>query len=120
MKEKSRILLLLKLDSTRLLGRIKGRAPEYMQIFSSRRTREHFRDIFQTKYSSINFRDLKDCGEEVLVSLDQFYGKVDDLDWYLFCTQEMPATVEENLMQRISDIEKSHEGLLLHIDAESK
>ena len=120
MKEKSRIYLLLKLDSTRLLGRIKGRAPEYMQIFSSRRTREHFSEIFKTKYSDIAIGDLKECGEEVLLGLDQFYGKVDDLHWYLSCTQEMPSTVEENLMQRVVDIEKSHQSLLLHIEADSQ
>ena len=108
----------MKLDSARLLWRIKNRAPEYMQIFSSRRVREHFGDIFKTKYSEFAVGDLKQCSEEVLLGLDQFYGKVDDLHWYLDCTQEMPATVEEHLMQKINDIEKSHQSLRLHIDAD--
>ena len=111
-------MLLLKLDSTRLLGRIRDRAPEYMQIFSLRRTREHFESLFKTKYSEITMGDLKHCGEEVLVGADQFYGKMDDLHWYLYCTQEMPATVEEHLHQRIGDLEKSHQSLQLHIDAD--
>ena len=118
MSEKNKILLLLKLDSMRLLGRVRDRAPEYMQIFSSRRTRDHFGEIFKTKYSEITMGDLKHCGEEVLLSLDQFYGRVDDLRWYLGCTQEMPATVEEHLMQRVGDIEKSCQSLQLHIDAD--
>ena len=69
----------MKLDSTRLLGRIKGRAPEYMQIFSSQRIREHFKGIFKTKYPDIPITELKYCSEEVLLGLDRFYGKVDDL-----------------------------------------
>ena len=111
-------MLLLKLDSGRLMGRLKNRAPEYMQIFSSRRVRDHFEDIFKTKYSDMTIGDLKCCGEEVLVGADRFYGKVDDLYWYLCSTQEMPATVEEYLVQTLTDIEKSHQSLQLHIDAD--
>ena len=110
--------MLLKLDSTRLLGRIMDRAPEYMQIFSSRRTREHFGAIFKTKYSDMTLEVLKECGEEVLLGLDRFYGKVDDLHWYLGCTQEMPVTVEEELARRIGDIERAHQSLQIHIDAD--
>ena len=97
----TRILLILKLDSQRLLERVKYRAPEYMQVFSSRRIRDHFSEIFETKYSDITIADLKHCGEEVLISLDQFYNKVEKLHWYLQHTQEMPATVENHVMQEI-------------------
>ena len=113
-------MLLLKLDSTRLMGRIKDRAPEYMQIFSAQRMRDHFDEIFKTKYSDIPLSDLKCCGEEVLKGLDRFYGQVDDLRWYLCCTQEMPATVEENLMQRVREIEQSYQSLQLHIDEDGQ
>ena len=113
-----KILLILKLDSQKLYERIKYRAPEYMQIFSAQRTRDHFADIFKTKYSDIKISELKYCGEEVLVALDHFYSKVDDLHWYLGQTQEMPASVEDYIFQRIKEIEILYETLQLHISAD--
>ncbi|MCP4914187.1 MAG: hypothetical protein GY909_13830 [Oligoflexia bacterium] len=116
--ETLRILTLLKLDATRLFQRIKRREAEYMQVFSAKRTREHFPHIFKNRYEGIKIEDLKLCSEEVIMGLDSFYTHVDDLRWYLSHTEEMPGTVNEKVSKSIRDLEKAYDMLSLYIDAE--
>ena len=98
-----RVLTLLKIDADRLFERIKKREVEYMQVFSAKRTREHFKDIFKNKYETISFSDLKLCSEEVMMGLDNFYTLVDEMRWYLAHTEEMPGTVTEKVNKLINE-----------------
>lgn len=116
--ETQQLLLLLKLDALRLFERIKHRAPEYLNIFSNRRTREHFPEVFKNRYDGIGLSELKMCSEDVIIGLDQFYTLVDELRWYLGQTQDMPATVSDRVYAIIHDLEQAHETLSLYIDAE--
>jgi hypothetical protein len=116
--EAQQLLILLKLDALRLFERIKYRAPEYLNIFSNRRTREHFPEIFKNRYDGIALSDLKKCSEDVIIGLDQFYTQVDELRWYLGQTQDMPGTVSDKVYAFISDLEHGHDTLALYIDAE--
>lgn len=113
-----RILLALSLDAEQLYGRIKYRRAEYMQLFSSLRTRHHFASIFRNKYYDTTIADLQHCSEDVLVALGRFYTKVDQLHWYLTCTQDMPVTVEENIERALREIGPFHDALQLHVRAE--
>ncbi|MDC1174735.1 hypothetical protein OAT67_05050 [Bacteriovoracaceae bacterium] len=113
-----RVLTLLKIDADRLFERIKKREVEYMQVFSAKRTREHFKDIFKNKYETISFSDLKLCSEEVMMGLDNFYTLVDEMRWYLAHTEEMPGTVTERVNKLINEMEKCHDTLSLYIGAE--
>lgn len=67
-----RLLTLLKLDAKRLYERIRYRAPEYLFIFSSKRTRDHFAEVFKNRYKDVSIEDLKMVGQEVIISLDGF------------------------------------------------
>jgi hypothetical protein len=96
------VLLLLKLDSQRLYDRIKYRSPEYLSIFSSKRTREHFREIFKNRYDSIEIEDLKLCGDPVIRSADEFYHFVDEMKWYLNTTEDMPNSVDDKIHKLIA------------------
>ncbi|MBT7609869.1 MAG: hypothetical protein HN576_08935 [Bacteriovoracaceae bacterium] len=96
------ILLLLKLDSKRLYDRIKYRSPEYLSIFSNKRTREHFREIFKNRYDSIEIEDLKLCSESVIRNVDEFYHFVDEMKWYLNTTEDMPNTVDDKIHKLIA------------------
>jgi hypothetical protein len=117
-EDRTRLLLLLRLDAQRLFERIKYREVEYMRIFSMKRTREHFKDVFRNRYESCVIAELRECGEEVIVGLDQFYYKVDELRWYLNTTEDMPGTVEDTVSHFIRDLEDRHETLQLYISAE--
>lgn len=117
--EKSLIMLtILRIDAQRLYERIKYREAEYMYHFSAKRTRDHFTEIFKNKYQTVTVDDLKLCGEEVIVGLDQFYAKVDEMKWYLMVTEDMPGTVQEHVTHMIREIDESYDILQLYINAE--
>ena len=117
-EEAMRILTLLKLDAQRLFERIEYRRPEYIQIFSVKRTRGHFPQIFKNRYEEIRLSELKNCSPEVIVGLDNFYSKVDELRWYLGVTEDMPITVEENIKSFIGELKGLYQTLQTHINAE--
>lgn len=117
-QESQRILMLLKLDAKRLFERIKFRSPEYLYEFSLKRTRDHFSAVFTNRYDGTSIKELMLCGEEVIVGLDQFYSRVDELRWYLNHTQDMPTKVEYKVLSEVRELEKLFETLNLLIDVE--
>ena len=116
-EESQKVLILLKLDSQHLFDRIKNRMNEYLRTFEVKRTRVHFKDIFRNRYNEIHVDDLKECSSEVIVALDKYYSRVDDMSWYLNHTEDLPNLVRDNLHVGIRDLEKSLSILNLHIDA---
>lgn len=116
--ESLKILTILRLDAQRVFEKIKYREPEYMHHFSAKRTRDHFGEIFKHRYDDISVQDLMFCGEEVIIGLDQFYTKVDDLKWYLMVTEDMPGTVQEQVTHTVRELEEAYELLQLYINAE--
>jgi hypothetical protein len=117
-QQTKQLLVLLKLDAQRLFERIKYRAPEYLGVFSARRVRDHFPDIFKNRYHVATLELLSRCSEEVIVGLDQFYTRADDLQWYLANTQDMPMKVSDHVYHIISELEDDFATLSLYIDAE--
>lgn len=113
-----RVLLLLKLDANNLFKRIKNRKTEYLEIFALRRTREHFPMIFKNRYEGTSIMDLSHCSTELIATLDQFYTLVEEMNWYLFQTQDMPNTVEDFIERKIIRLEKLLATLNLFLDAE--
>lgn len=113
-----RYLLLLKLDAQNLLDRIKDRRSEFVEVFSLRRTREHFPKIFHTRYDSTTIQDLVHCSSETIVALDQFHKLAEEMSWYLYQTEDMPGTVEENIFRMTKRLEKLHGTLNLYLNAE--
>ena len=110
------MLTLLKVDAQRLFERIKYRKVTYMDVFSTRRTREHFPEIFTNKYQSFPANLLVETNREIIVSIDGFYSKADNIKWYLMTTQDMPATVREKLNPMIRELENHFHELINLID----
>jgi Mg2+ and Co2+ transporter CorA len=117
-EESQRTLMLLKLDAKRVFERIKFRAPEYLGEFSLKRTREHFKDIFKNRYDETSIKELIFCGQEVIVALDHFYSKIDEIRWYLNHTQDMPNRVDDKIHSHIKELQSLYETLNLYIDVE--
>jgi hypothetical protein len=113
-----RILMLLKIDANNVFKRIKTRKNEYLEIFALRRTREHFPEIFTTRYESTSLELLTHCSTELITTLDQFYTPVEEMRWYLFQTEDMPNTVEDFIERKIRRMEKLLATLNLYLDAE--
>lgn len=116
--ELHQLLVLLKLDAQRLYERIKYRAPEYLNVLSLKRTREHFKDVFKSRYFEMELSDLKKCSEDVIIGLDQYYSRVDNLHWYLNHTQDMPMMISDRVYASIKELESLYQTLTLYIDAE--
>lgn len=113
-----RYLLLLKLDAKNLLNRVKERRKEFVEVFAMRRTREHFTWLFSNRYEKTTIRDLAHCSTETIQALDQFYTLIDEMKWYLYHTEDMPNTVEDNVYRLSKKLEKLHSTLSLYLDAE--
>lgn len=113
-----RILLLLKIDANNLFTRIRDRKIEYLEIFALRRTRAHFPKIFGNRYEATPLTDLAHCGTELITLLDQYYGLAEEMNWYLFATEDMPGTVETFIDRKIKKMGKLLESLNVYIDAE--
>lgn len=115
---KERILFLIKIDANNLFNRIKLRKLEYLEIFALRRTREHFPQIFKNRFSEASFKELSCCSTELIFILDQYYGHCEEMNWYLFHTQDMPNTVEDYIDRKIIKMERLLETLNLYLEAE--
>lgn len=113
-----RLLTLIKLDAKRLYERIRYRAPEYLFIFSSKRTREHFKEVFKNRYKDVRIEDLKMVGQEVIIALDEFYSLVDEIHWYVNSTEDMPGTVDDKVNKWIVKLTPVYQKLCLYIDAD--
>lgn len=113
-----RLLVILKNDTRRLFERIKYREREYLTILSLKRTREHFKDVFKSLYETITIDQLSLLSEEVIVALDEFYAPVEKLRWYLNHSEDMPATMKDNVRKQVNEIESKYELLKLYINAE--
>lgn len=117
-EQTQRILLLLKIDANNLFTRIKDRKNEYLEIFALRRTRAHFPKIFNNRYEATPLHDLAHCGAELITLLDQYYSQAEEMNWYLFATEDMPGTVEAYIDRKIRKMGKLLETLNIFLDAE--
>ncbi|MBT3983688.1 MAG: hypothetical protein HOE90_20195 [Bacteriovoracaceae bacterium] len=100
-----RYLILLKLDARSLFNRISKRSKDYMNIFVIKRTREHFDQIFKNKYEGISIDTLACVSREVVEALDIFYNEIDELRWYFYHTEDLPAMMEDYLGNQIRNLD---------------
>lgn len=113
-----RILLIAKLDATAIYQRLSDRWREAVRIYASKRTQQHFSELFKTKYDSLAISEMKYLGAEVIVELNRFYEKVGELQWFLYHTEEMPAAVEDTLSRKLVELKSHLENLTLYVEAE--
>lgn len=117
-EEKKRFLLALKLDSHRVFERASKRKVEYLLDLNLKRTRAHFSTVFEHRYKQVSINDLRECSEELMIALDRFYSKMDDLYWYLNHTEEMPTVVEDHVNHDIKELKEYYQTLGLYLDGE--
>lgn len=113
-----RYLVLVKIDATNLFKRVQERQTEYLNAFSLKRNRDIFINIFKCRYNHANFYDLSHLPIEIIEIANDFYSCMDELFWYLMNTQDMPNTIEDELIRYTHMLERKYEGLCLYIDAE--
>jgi len=114
----SKVLLMLKLNANRVFQRIELRMPEYLDDFAMKRTRQHFPEVFAHKFDGVQLETLAKAEAETIVAMESYFGKVDDLKWYMDHTEEMPNLVQDRLHRNIKEISRLLETLNLYLDAE--
>lgn len=112
-----RYLLLFKIDAKNLFDRIYNRREDYIEIFSLKRNRSVFREIFSSRYEKASMFDLSHCPAEVIETLNQFHNNADQIYWYLKHTQDMPNTIEDEITRKVASLKKNYEMLELYVDA---
>lgn len=117
-QQRDKYLILLKIDSKNLFERIVGRRDEYMDDFSLKRDRQIFKEVFYSRYSLMTMSELAHLSTEIIELANTFYLGVDELLWYLSHTQDMPNTIEDEILRGCSHLQKVHTNLILYIDAE--
>lgn len=110
-------LLLIKLDAESLFNRIKYRQKEYIHTMAIKRTREHFKDVFKSRYNDLGFHDLKHFSPEIILEMDCFYNEIDNLRWYMMHTEDMPATIEDYVSMKVVLIQRYLASLLTYLEA---
>ena len=113
-----RYLVLIKIDATNLFNRIKERQNDYIEAFSLKRDRTIFKEIFHCRYQKTTNYDLAHLPMEVIEVTDEFFTAAEELYWYLMNTQDMPTTIEDEIIRKLHFLEKKFELLKLYIDAE--
>lgn len=113
-----RVLLLLKIDANNLFRRVRDRKLEYLEVFALRRTRTHFPSIFSNRYETSGISDLAHCSTELITTLDLYYTHAEEMNWYLFQTEDMPGTVEHFVERKIKKMESLLASLNLFLNAE--
>ncbi len=117
-KEVSRLLIILRMDSSRLADRIINREREYLQILSMKRTRDHFNAVFNSNFKTITIEQLMLLSDELIINLEDYYNTVDELRWYLTHTQDMPATIEDKVHAMVKTVKNKYDQLNLYLNAE--
>lgn len=114
----TRYLILLRNDAYNLFHRINDRHAEFVDIFSLKRDRTIFKEVFRNRYEKTTMSELSHFSVEIIQLANKYYSDIDELYWYLERTQDMPNTIEDEVIRSCSRLEKQLDNLLLYIDAE--
>lgn len=117
-EQSQKYLILVKLDATSLLDRIKNRKNIYLETFSLKRDRRIFDIIFKNRYQKTTMFDLSHIPVEIIELSEDFYSSADELYWYLMNTQDMPNTIEDELIRHIHKLSVKYDVLCSYINAE--
>lgn len=112
------ILILLHHDVENLFSRIRDNSKEYLKIYSLKRTREHFKEVFKSRYHQVSFSELKLCSKEIIINLNAFYKNIDSLHWYLMSTEDLPSMVENSVHATIKEIEPYFKEIVDNLSGE--
>jgi len=111
-----KILLLIKLDCEALYNRIIFRKEDYLRTMVLKRNRDHLKQVFRSRYYDLKLDELKDFSSEAIFSMETFYKEAEELGWYLFHTEDMPATIEEKINYHFRMIEKAYTTLQANLN----
>ena len=117
-QQKKSFITLVQLDAERLFRNIVDKKEDYLMILNFKRTREHFYDIFHSKYAQVSIDNLKELKESTIHVVDSFYREIEELRWYLLHTEDLPAMVSDHTHTEIKKITGLFQDMCEHLNAE--
>lgn len=115
---KNRLMILLKSDAEDLFRRLNLHLEESVSIMNLKRSRDHFKDLFRSRYPTFTAGELKLIDEASIVAVVAFYREVDELNWYLLHTQDQPQMILNHCEKAMLHIRGFFDTLKLHLEAE--
>ena len=121
--EDEKVLLIVKDDIDNLVHRLNAHFEDYIRVFTQKRTRDHFKDVFFSRFKDISVSDLVKLSGEVLIEVNNFYYSINELYWYLKVTEDMPAMVENKIkseLMKVNDIASRINELIIGDNGSSR
>ena len=95
-------------DMNGLVHRLNFHQEGYIKVFSNERTRQHFEEIFYSRYKTVSGSDLSTLDPNTLEVISRFYKEVTDLYLYFRMTEDMPSAVANKLSTSLKLINDLH------------
>ena len=99
---------LVQQDLQEVIRRLNSRMEEALRIFSQKRSREHFKDLFFNRYKIFSVSVLSDLNADTYSMIVSIYEEIDSLYWYLMSTEDMPSQVETNVLLYIKKMNSNY------------
>jgi leucyl-tRNA synthetase len=96
-REQDLLLNFILIDARRVLERIENWKKDYINLFTQTRSKAHFDKIFASRFNDIPVEQILKFDESKQKQLFKFYHHLEDLYWYLIHTDDMPATLEDQI-----------------------
>lgn len=117
-KKRKRVLCLMAEDTRLLFKRIFLRKDEYVNLFALKRTREHFENIFRTKFEDFTPELLSNCELKDIELFYEFHERVEELKWYLLYTDDMPNAIDEKISRKLHEISMLFQNFSTYLEGE--
>ena len=97
MTNEEKVLEVVKDDIDNLMHRLNNHFDDYMRVFTQKRTRDHFKDVFFSRFREVSISDLIKLEGDILREVNTFYFHVNEVYWYIKVTEDMPSMVENKM-----------------------
>jgi hypothetical protein len=104
--------LLVQQDLQELMRRLNSRMEEALRIFAQKRSREHFEQMFFNRYKHFSISVIEEIGSQVYPFVVSIYEEVDQLQWYLLSTEDMPSMVKTKVDGYLKNMNKNYATVL--------
>jgi len=110
--------VLLQLETKRIYERLKEKKEEFVLLYSLKRTRRPFEILFESKLKNLNLSFFENFSEEICLAYFQFFSSIEELEWYLLFTEDLPLSLEQHVEKLLKTCKCYYDVLQLYLRAE--
>jgi hypothetical protein len=113
----ARVRHLVAIDAANLMARLNKRNDAMVSLFSRLRDRTPMLQTVHSWFLTVDFSELAALEPFEQNAVNQFYGHVGELRWYLQYTEDMPALVRQKVTTFVLRLQDAHVRLTQVIGA---